>query len=262
MSQQQDPDSTDGDPAGAGEVDAIIGTDVLDVPLSVNEAAAQEAVAVFTTDAMTMHSVDGAGVLLGYARVPAAAFESYDASSLSVGLRLDRVSGIARQADDVVRLAWDKDAFKFKIEAGPADATLSTIAPDEVRTKLGSRKVREETTTTATFEAADLFTAISSGDVIHAGVADVKLAEDGFSGLVFEGDTDDVRVELESVDFDVAHEDVSVMLSIDYLKELRQAIPKDATVTLHAKTDFPTVWEFHAEGVDAEFMLAPRLDKQ
>jgi proliferating cell nuclear antigen len=76
-----------------------------------------------------------------------------------------------------------------------------------------------------------------------------------------EGDTDDVHLELGREDLiDLTAGEARSLFSLDYLKDMNKAIPKDAEVTMELGEEFPVKLHFgFAEGDGhVTFMLAPR----
>ena len=77
-----------------------------------------------------------------------------------------------------------------------------------------------------------------------------------------EGDTDDVHLELgleDLIDLDVgsAHS----LFSLDYLKDMNKAIPRDGEVAIDLGEEFPVKIHYEiAEGLGTvTYMLAPRI---
>jgi proliferating cell nuclear antigen len=80
-----------------------------------------------------------------------------------------------------------------------------------------------------------------------------------------EGDTDDVHLELGREDLiDLTAGEARSLFSLDYLKDMNKAIPKDAEVTMELGEEFPVKMHFDfAEGDGhVTFMLAPRIQSE
>lgn len=238
--------------------------ELFDVVFAAVQAADDEAIAEFTESGLTMHVVDPGNVLLSFVHVPADAFESYAAGNLSLGLELPRLVGTTKAADEEINLEWDREDYRLNAKAAGIDASLSTIDPDSIATQASNRdRIYENATVEFTVTARDLRTAMSAGDVINSDHCELHASdsEDGFTGLKFKGDTDDVDAEFRNAEFAQAGEDARVVLSVDYLKSLKQAVPIDAEMTCHTASDFPAIFVYESEGVEVEIMIAPRLDK-
>ncbi len=77
-----------------------------------------------------------------------------------------------------------------------------------------------------------------------------------------EGDTDDVHLELTQDDLiDLQIGPAHSLFSLDYLKDMNKAIPKDTEVTLDLGEEFPVKIYFgFGEGQgQVTYMLAPRI---
>jgi proliferating cell nuclear antigen len=80
-----------------------------------------------------------------------------------------------------------------------------------------------------------------------------------------EGDTDDVHFELGRADLiDLQAGDAHSLFSLDYLKDMNKAIPKDAEVEMELGEEFPVKMHFDiAEGQGrVTYMLAPRIQSE
>jgi proliferating cell nuclear antigen len=80
-----------------------------------------------------------------------------------------------------------------------------------------------------------------------------------------EGDTDDVHLTLDRDDLiALSAGDAHSLFSLDYLKDMNKAIPKDAEVTVELGEEFPVKMHFDfAEGHgQVTYMLAPRIQSE
>jgi proliferating cell nuclear antigen len=80
-----------------------------------------------------------------------------------------------------------------------------------------------------------------------------------------EGDTDDVHLELGAEDLiSLTPGPAHSLFSLDYLKDMNKAIPKDTEVTIELGEEFPVKMHFEiAEGQGhVTFMLAPRIQSE
>lgn len=245
----------------AGRLGLRADTDMLGVALDAIEAVADEAVAEFGPEGARVHVVDPANVLMADVSVPADAFESYAGRDLKLGLRVPRLMGVLKHADAEANIEWDREDYRLRVKAGSLDARLSTLDPTTVRTQELGEDLYKQTTVTFTIDGDDLTRAIRAVDVMGVDVVRLLADEDGFTGVKVRGDTDSVEVEFDA-EFSAATEPVESMLSLDYLKEVRKALPKDVELTVHGRTEFPAIIEFDHEGVEVAFLLAPRVESE
>lgn len=244
-----------------GEMEATVEADVLATALDALQAAYREAVAEWRDDGLVMHTVDPGDVLMVRTYIPAESFEAYDSGAFNTGVRLERMEQIAT-VGDLTHLSWDPEQYRYDVQSGPVDANLSIIAPDEVRTRQPSQDVWDGTTTEWTTTLDEFSTVLKASKTMGGKVTEITADHDGdWLGLVKNGDNDDVRASFDSADIDAIDSDLRALMSEDYLSEIRKAIPTDTELRMMAKTDWPLIIEYEHNGVEIEFVQAPRLPK-
>jgi proliferating cell nuclear antigen len=111
-------------------------------------------------------------------------------------------------------------------------------------------------------EGKDIDRSVTAADMVSDHIALAVDDDDETFVVEAEGDTDDVRLELDREDLvDLQAGPARSLFSLDYLKDMNKAIPKDAEVTIELGEEFPVKLHFDiAEGQgNVTFMLAPRI---
>jgi proliferating cell nuclear antigen len=94
----------------------------------------------------------------------------------------------------------------------------------------------------------------------HIGIQMVE--EDGRLSIDAEGDTDNVRLDLQDDDLQsVTLADARSVFSLDYLKDLVRTMPRGVDVSLRFGSDFPLIIDYEIADGDGHVtrMLAPRI---
>jgi proliferating cell nuclear antigen len=78
-----------------------------------------------------------------------------------------------------------------------------------------------------------------------------------------EGDTDKLRKALQVLDGSkLPAEPVSSLFSLDYLKDITRAMKDAGTLTVHAGNNHPIRVDFEMDGIEASYLLAPRIEQE
>jgi proliferating cell nuclear antigen len=107
--------------------------------------------------------------------------------------------------------------------------------------------------------------AVTAADMVSDHIALGVNEADEYFYVDAEGDTDDVHLELTREDLiDLTAGTAHSLFSLDYLKDMNKAIPKDAEVRMELGEEFPVKMHFDiAEGEgQVTFMLAPRIQSE
>ncbi len=213
-------------------------------------------------DELTIRAVDPANVGMVDLSLDTAAFESYETDGGVIGVNLSRLEEIAKMADSdqLVHLELDEETRKLHIEFDGLEYTLALIDPDSIRQEpdLPDLDLAAE----IVIEGRDIDRAVKAADMVSDHIALGVDPEAETFYVDAQGDTDDVHLELTREDLiDLSPGDAHSLFSLDYLKEMNKAIPKDAEVTIELGEEFPVKLHFDiAEGQgNVTFMLAPRI---
>ncbi|WP_138007918.1 DNA polymerase sliding clamp [Halalkalirubrum salinum] len=211
---------------------------------------------------LSIRAVDPANVGMVDLTLDAAAFESYEADGGVIGVNLGRLEDIAGMANsgDLVHLELDEETRKLHIEMEGLSYTLALIDPDSIRQEPDIPEL--DLPASIVVEGAQLDRGIKAADMVSDHIAlRVDEAEEAFY-IEAQGDTDDVDLKLEREDLiDLTAGPANSLFSLDYLKDMNKAIPKDTEVTIDLGEEFPVKLHYEfAEGLGhVTYMLAPRI---
>ena len=211
---------------------------------------------------LSIRAVDPANVGMVDLTLDAAAFESYEADGGVIGVNLGRLEDIAGMANsgDLVHLELDEETRKLHIEMEGLSYTLALIDPDSIRQEPDIPEL--DLPASIVVEGAQLDRGIKAADMVSDHIAlRVDEAEEAFY-IEAQGDTDDVDLKLERDDLiDLTAGPANSLFSLDYLKDMNKAIPKDTEVTIELGEEFPVKLHYEfAEGLGhVTYMLAPRI---
>jgi len=211
---------------------------------------------------LRLAAVDPANGAMDETNVTPTAFESYQADGGVLGVDLDKLANVVSMADkgDLVQLSLDPKTRKLHIQLGGLEYTLALIDPDSIRAEPDIPDL--DLPARVVLEGADLDRAVRAADMVSDHIALIVDADEEVFRVHAEGDTDDVDLELERDDL-IALEAgaANSLFSLDYLKDLNKAIPKDAEVELLLGESFPAKIKFeYADGAaSVTQMLAPRI---
>ena len=211
---------------------------------------------------LSIRAVDPANVGMVDLTLDAAAFESYEADGGVIGVNLGRLEDIAGMANsgDLVHLELDEETRKLHIEMEGLSYTLALIDPDSIRQEPDIPEL--DLPASIVVEGAQLDRGIKAADMVSDHIAlRVDEADEAFY-IEAQGDTDDVDLKLEREDLiDLTAGPANSLFSLDYLKDMNKAIPKDTEVTIDLGEEFPVKLHYEfAEGLGhVTYMLAPRI---
>ncbi|GGL46298.1 DNA polymerase sliding clamp [Halocalculus aciditolerans] len=239
---------------------AIVSAETLRTTLDSVSVLVDECKIHLNEDGLEIRAVDPANVGMVDLGLDADAFESYEADGGLIGVNLSRLEDIAGMANsgDLVHLELDEETRKLHIQIDGLEYTLALIDPDSIRQEPDIPDL--DLPARVVVEGADIDRAVRAADMVSDHIA-LGVADDQFY-IDAEGDTDDVHLELDRDDLiDLDAGDAHSLFSLDYLKDMNKAIPKDAEVTLELGEEFPVKLHFDiAEGLGTvTFMLAPRI---
>jgi proliferating cell nuclear antigen len=213
-------------------------------------------------DGLAIRAVDPANVGMVDLTLDASAFESYETDGGVIGVNLARLEEFAGMADSgqLVQLELDEETRKLNIKIEGLEGTLALIDPDSIRQEpdLPDLDLPAE----VVIEGKDIARAVKAADMVSDHIALGVDASEEIFYVDAEGDTDDVHLELTTDDLiALTPGDARSLFSLDYLKDMNKAIPKDAEVTMELGEEFPVKMHFDlAEGNGSvTYMLAPRI---
>jgi proliferating cell nuclear antigen len=241
---------------------AIVSADTLKETLDSVSVLVDECKIHLDEDGLSIRAVDPANVGMVDLDLGAAAFESYEADGGLIGVNLSRLEDIAGMADagQLVQLELDEETRKLHIQIDGLEYTLALIDPDSIRQEPDIPDL--DLPAHVVIEGRDIDRAVTAADMVSDHIAlGVDTADELFY-IDAEGDTDDVHLELtrdQLIDLEAG--DAHSLFSLDYLKDMNKAIPKDAEVELELGDEYPV--KLHYDIAEAQgrvtYMLAPRI---
>ena len=255
----------DGGVAGGKMFNAIVSADTLQATLDSVSVLVDECKIHLTDEGLEIRAVDPANVGMVDLALDAAAFESYETDGGLIGVNLSRLEDIAGMADSgqLIHLELDEETRKLHIAIDGLEYTLALIDPDSIRQEPDLPDL--DLAAHVVIEGRDIDRAVTAADMVSDHIALGVDATDELFYVDAEGDTDDVHLELDTEDLiDLTPGDAHSLFSLDYLKNMDKAIPKDAEVRMELGDEFPVKMHFDfAEGHGSvTYMLAPRIQSE
>jgi len=241
---------------------AIVSAETLGTALDSVSVLVDECKIHLEEDGIAIRAVDPANVGMVDLSLDAGAFESYEADGGLIGVNLSRLEDIVGMADSgqLVELELDEETRKLHIQIDGLEYTLALIDPDSIRQEPDIPDL--DLPAEIVIEGADINRAVTAADMVSDHIALGVDADAETFYVEAEGDTDDVRLELDREDLiDLQAGAARSLFSLDYLKDMNKAIAKDGEVTTELGEEFPVKMHFDiAEGQgNVTFMLAPRI---
>jgi proliferating cell nuclear antigen len=205
-----------------------------------------------------VHAVDAANVALISAKLPAAAFETYQEESTILGIDLPKLkiaAGLMKAG--LVTIDQDKHG-KLQITDGKtrysnALLDINTIRKDPTPPSISLPAV-------VTVDAKELQESIVAmsriGDKIRFSLQGKTLT------MTTEGDTDLLVKELEGETVKSLKEPMISLFSTDYLREISRVIRDAEQVTVSMNTNHPVRLECTVDQIALEFLVAPRIEQE
>jgi proliferating cell nuclear antigen len=241
---------------------AIVSSGTLEAALDSVSVLVEECKIRLENEGLTIRAVDPANVGMVDLTLDATAFESYETNGGVIGVNLTRLEEFAGMADSdqLVQLELDEETRRLHVRIDGLEGTLALIDPDSIRQEPDIPDL--DLPATVVLEGRDIDRAVRAADMVSDHIALGVDADEELFYVDAEGDTDDVHFELGVEDLiRLEPGDAHSLFSLDYLKEMNRAIPKDAEVTLELGEEFPVKLHFEiAEGGGhITYMLAPRI---
>ena len=241
---------------------AIVSADTLRTTLDSVSVLVDECKIHLDEDGLAIRAVDPANVGMVDLELDADAFESYEADGGLIGVNLSRLEDIAGMAEagQLVHLELDEETRKLEIKIDGLEYTLALIDPDSIRQEPDLPDL--DLPARIVVEGADIDRAVRAADMVSDHIALGVDPDAEHFYVTAEGDTDDVKLELGAADLiSLELGDAHSLFSLDYLKDMNKAIPKQGEVTVELGEEFPVKLHFEiAEGLgNVTYMLAPRI---
>jgi len=262
--------STSADPAEfeAG-FEAIIQVDALETTFEAVNTLVDECKVNLQGDGLEIRAVDPANVAMVEAELDAAAFESYRADGVTIGLNVTRLLDVLSVPDggELAHLYFDPATQKLGIEIGGFEYTLALIDPASIRQEpdlpdlgLEARVVIDGGQLDRALTATEIATATTSQASGHMSIR--FDAEDAVCHIEADGDTDDVQYSFtvdDAIDMTVGPADS--MFSLEYWGDVAKPIDGDARVSIRAGEEMPARLAYSAvDGrLHLDYVISPRV---
>ena len=241
---------------------AIVDAETLQEALDSVSVLVDECKIHLNEEGLAIRAVDPANVGMVDLELGAEAFESYEADGGLIGVNLSRLEDIAKMANagQLVQLELDEETRKLHIDTDGLEYTLALIDPDSIRKEPDLPDL--DLPARVVLEGSNIDRAVKAADMVSDHIALGVEADAETFYVDAEGDTDNVHFELGRTDLiDLTAGAARSLFSLDYLKDMNHAIPKNGEVTAHLGEEFPVEMEFEiAEGQGhVRYLLAPRI---
>ncbi len=241
---------------------AIVGAETLRSTLDSVSVLVDECKIHLDEDRLEIRAVDPANVGMVDLGLDASAFEAYEADGEILGIDIERLDDLAGMADSgtLIDLELDEEVHKIRLRMDGLEATMALIDPDSIREEPDIPDL--DLPATIVLEGRDLNRAITAADMVSD---HVEFGVDPDREVFYvdaRGDTDDIHLELgreELIELEAGK--ASSLFSLDYLRDINKAIPRDTEVQIRLGEEYPVKFTFpYAEGRgQVTYMLAPRI---
>jgi proliferating cell nuclear antigen len=232
----------------------------LDAFIGILEALVPECKLMITADGWNTASTDTANVAMVVATLPATAFAEYTVTDKTeIGFDVPKWANMLKvMHDPKSTITIDRqDTGRFKVSDGAYTFTHVPLDPSTVRKRPNAPGINLPATVVINpVELAEVIKAMA----VIGDKARFTVGKDGLE-LAAEGDTDKLRKTLEKKDGSkLPEQPVSSLFSLDYMKDIARAMKGAATVSVHAGQDHPIRFDFEIAGIEASFLVAPRIE--
>ncbi len=230
---------------------------------SILQALTPECRMMITDQGWTTRAVDAANVGMVMVNLPKASFEEYtETDRFELGMDVEKwknMLDVMKDPKDTITIEHPKGMSKLTITDGKYIYTHNPLDPETVR--------KWPNAPTLQLPAAVVISAAELQEVIRAMLviadkARLTVSKDGLA-IDAEGATDRLHKVLEVQDTAASvlpEVPLSSLFSLDYLKELARGMKSAGNITVHAGQDHPLRFDFDADGIEAGYLLAPRLE--
>ena len=234
----------------------------LDTFINILEALVPECKMMINADGWNTAATDTANVAMVVATLPATAFAEYTVTDKTeIGFDVPKWANMLKvMHDPKSTITIDRqENGRFKVSDSSYTYTHTPLDPNTVRKRPNIPIINLPAT--VVINPAELAEVIKAMAVI-GDKARFTVGRDGLE-LAAEGDTDKLRKTLEKKDGSTHPEQpVSSLFSLDYMKDIPRAMKGAATVSVHAGQDHPIRFDFEIEGIEASYLVAPRIEQE
>ena len=201
--------------------------------------------------------VDTANVAMVRANLPKASFEVFNEERGEIGLDVMKwktILGIMDDPESTITITRKEN--QLRIFDGKWDDTHTPLDPTTVRKRPNEPGLN--------LPAAIVIDAKEFSEVIRAmrviGDKARFSATPGGLTLDTEGDTDNLNRLIPGKEGTAVPAPVSSLFSLEYMGDIAKPMKGAGTITVHMAQDHPIRFDFEIDGIEAGFMIAPRLE--
>lgn len=218
-------------------------------------------------EGITIRAVDPANVGMVDLTLEKEAFERYRAQDDVIGVNIERLMNVLGMLDKNDPATLEVRNSKLHVASNGLEFNISLIDPDTIRAEpdIPDLNLPAE----VVMEGRQINRAVTAADMVSDHIVLGVDEDDRMFTVEAEGDTDDVRLELDETDlFSLIPGEASSIYSLDYLQDMNRAIPSTTELKIRLGEEFPAMMSYtktYNEGDDNEanldvlFMLAPRI---
>jgi proliferating cell nuclear antigen len=202
--------------------------------------------------------VDTANVAMVRAVLPKASFEVFNEERAEIGMDVGKwktLLGIMNDPDSAITITRKDN--QLRISDGKWDDTHTPLDPNTVRKRPNEPGLNLPVS--VVIDAKEYAESVRAMAVIGDKVR-IRSRGDNLV-LDVEGDSDQLQKTIEMKEAGkIVADPVSSLFSIEYLKDTARAMKGTGTITVHMAQDHPIRFDFDIDGIEAGFMIAPRLE--
>jgi len=213
---------------------------------------------MITEDGVNTAAVDTANVAMIQFRLPKGQFDEFKVEPEKIGMDVTKwKAAIAIMKGDEITIS--RKNGQIVMTDGSYIYTLSPLDPSTIRkrpnvphlTPMVGLEIDPE-------KYSETISAMGKiGDEVSLSITDTSLK------LIVEGDNNQLMRKIDGVvpDGKASHQKtVSSLFSLDYLKDTAKVMKGAGTITIYLTQDRPVRFDFSLEGIEATFLIAPRLE--
>lgn len=234
----------------------VINQDALQTMISAGKAIANEIRIEIEAEGLKIMAVDPANILLGQFAVPSSAFEVYEVEPGIIAIDLDKFAQFTSGKDPI---AMELENQKLLIKTGKAKYTMGLLSPDSINKP--PKIPTFDLPASITISGEDFAQAVASANKVSDHL--VLRQDETAMHIESKGDIDDAHIEIPLTEAIRSKPGISrSMFSLNYLNDIAKVAKKSGEVSILSGLDYPAKIKFVANGVEVEYMIAPRIEQE
>lgn len=212
------------------------------------------------SDGLALRAVDPADAAMVILDIDLDAFEEYSADGeTEIGIDLERLEDILGVMSASSTVSMELSDGVMELRSDGLDYKMTLPDPSSIRKEPTIPDL--DLKARVTIEGKEFRRAVKAAQKVSDHI--VMRTEDDTLFLEASGDSDSLTFEMGADDLVgiESEEDSRSLFSLDYLDDMSRAIGKAEEAALNMGTDLPIIIDFElAEGVNVEYLLAPRIE--